>query len=170
MQTIPTTLTVRNETTIRGKALAALIGKYLSFSKVHYGFHSIGASEKLAFPAIFIEPKALKEEMITTAKFKFFITYGIYWYVRDSLPEDVVTLSTFIGEALFKLFSNNALGDLQSANPPTNNFKNYSGFWLDSDFSDIRWSTNYLDPDGSKGVRYERAGRMMFQIMDVVLK
>jgi len=174
LNSIPSALTIVNETDVRGKALLALIVQYISFANGFYGFKSLGTNLDIQFPVVFVEPRSQDIRMLGTAKFHIKITYAIYWYVRDNDPTDIVTLSTFIGEALTKLFSNNALGDLQSANPPSNKFKQYANpsggyYWLDNDMSEMRWTVNYLDPTAS-GVRYERAGRMMLQIEDVILK
>src|ERR1051326_4113436 len=146
MQTVPTSLTVINETDVRGRALLSLITQYINI-KGYYGFRSEGANPTLIFPCLFVEPRSQTPRMVTTAKYQISIVYAIYWYARESTAEDMISVSSFVGEALIKLFSNNALGDLQSANPPSNRFKQYSGYWLDSEMSEIRWSVNYLDPD-----------------------
>lgn len=169
MKTINSSLTVKNEVDVRGHAILELIKQYITFPSAFYGFKSIGANPGMQFPVLFVEPKSQIPDMATTAKYRIKLTYAIYWFVRENAAEDAVAISSFIGEALIKLFSNNALSDLQSANPPSNKFKQYSTFWLDSEMQEIRWSVNYLDPD-VHGARYERAGRMMFQIEDIILK
>lgn len=169
MQTVQTSLAVINETDVRGEALLALIRKYITFAGSYYGFRSLGANPDIRFPALFVEPKAQSVQMNTTGKYVIRITYAIYWYVIDNKAEDVVRYSSFIGEALIKLFSNNALGDLSTAF--TNQFATYSGFWLYAEPKEISWSVNYLEADpSSNAARYMRSGRMLLEIMDEILK
>lgn len=175
MQKVATTLNVVNETDVRGQALRDLIRTYITLPTTDYGFRSIGANPGLVFPALFVEPKNQRPELEMTVKYTLRWTYGIYWYVRENTPKDAVARASFIGEALVKLLSNNALGDLNSGTP-TKRFRQYPNpaggyFWLDSEMSEIRWSTNYLNPDPqSHAARYERAGRLMFQIEDIIQK
>lgn len=173
MKTLNTGLTVVSEIDVRGRALLALILANISFTGSYYGFRPTGADATIRYPAIFVEPKSEIARMTGTAKFELKFLYGIYWYVRGNSPEDVVSLSSWIGEALIKLFSNNALGDLGIANPPSNKYRNYANtgggyYWLDSEMIDVRFATAYLE--GDAGAKYERMGRMMFQAMDLILK
>ena len=170
---INTSLTVINETDVRGEAMLALIKNYITFPNAFYGFKSIGVhKDELRFPVLFVEPKSMKAAMESMGKFKMKWTYAIYWYVRDNKAQDVISQSTFIAQALVKLFSNDALGDLQTTG--TKKFKQYpnpSGgyYWLDSEMTAIDWSVNYLDPEVAPRLRYERAGRMMVDIMDIII-
>lgn len=166
-----TTLTVINETDIRGQAMLALIKQYISFSSAWYGFKSIGSNPDIAFPVLFVEPKSQVPELVSTVKYHMRWAFAIYWYVRESRAEDAVTNASLIGEQLKKLFSNNALGDINSGTP-TKRFRQYANpsggmYWLDSEMKGIQWSTNYLDAD-PQGMKYERAGRMMLDIMDII--
>lgn len=169
MQTIQTDLVVVNETDVRGEALLALIKQHITFAGAYYGFKSLGANPEIRFPALFVEPKSQIISQNTTGKYIIRITYAIYWYVIDNKAEDVVRYSSFIGEALIKLFSNNALGDLSTAF--TNKFATYSGYWLYAEPKEINWSVNYLEADPtSNASRYMRSGRMLLEIMDEILK
>jgi hypothetical protein len=173
MNTIVSGLTVVNETDIRGQALLALIEQHLNVEG-YYGFRTIGASD-IVFPCVMIDPINQKATMKRLGKYDLAITYNIYFYLQDSNPDAIVTQATFIGEALIKLLSNNALGDLQSANPPTNKFKQYpnpSGgyYWLNSEMSDLKWSTSYLNATPDNQQAYMRAGLMTFTIEDIVIK
>lgn len=173
MQLINTSLTVINEADVRGQALLALIRQYITFADGYYGFKPIGSST-IKFPVVFVEPKGQRAIMTGTAKFDLYWTFGIYWYVRDAKSQDCVTLCTFIGEALIKLFSNNALGDIGSV-PPSNKFFNYANpsgglYWLKNEIKAIDYSVNYLDPEPAPNLRYERSGRMMVELYDLILK
>ena len=151
--------------------MLALITQYISFPSSYYGFRSIGSNPELTFPVLFVEPKSQIPELVSTVKYRMKWMFGIYWYVRESRSQDAVTNASLIGEQLKKLFSNNALGDINSGTP-TKRFRQYANpsggmYWLDSEMKEIRWSTNYLDAD-PQGMRYERAGRMMIEIMDII--
>lgn len=175
MKDIVTNLTgVVNEIDVRGQALVDLIKQYVKFASAFYGFKSLGSHPDIQFPVLFVEPKGEKPQMSTTGKYTIRCQYAIYWYVRDNDPKGVIASSSFIGECLIKLLSNNALNDIGVANPPSGKFRQYPNpgggyYWLDSEMSDVKWSVNYLDPKAD-GVRYERYGRMLFEIMDVILK
>ncbi len=165
-----TSLTVINETDVRGRALLELIKSKITFPTALYGFRPEGDSPSgTPYPALYVEPKSQIPAMVTTAKYDLKFVYGIYWYVRGNSQEDVVTQASWIGEALIKLFSNNALNDIGVANPPTNKYKAYSPFWLVSEMLEMRFSVTFLDAR-TGGDKYERVGRLMFQIEDVILK
>jgi hypothetical protein len=171
MVEINTSLTgVVNDTDVRGQALIQLIQQYVQLSGYYYGFRSIG-SEDIAMPCVMVEPISKLTNMDRLGKYKIKITYNLYWFVIESNPEAIVTLCDSLSETLEKLFSNNALNDLGTAN--TNKFKQYANpsggyFWLTSEMTGIRWSGTYIDavPRG----KYMRAGMMQFVIEDVVIK
>lgn len=172
MNSLPASIAYINETDVRGQALLALIVQYaksFGFLKGYYGFRPIGANPGLTFPCVMIDPVSQKPWMATLGKFRLQITYNIYWYCQDSSPDAIVSQATAIAEYLIKLLSNNALGD------GSTNFKQYvnpaGGFyWLDSDMSQITWSTSFQNatPDSLK--TYMRAGMMTFTITDQKLK
>lgn len=169
--TIPTTLTVVNETDVRGQALVALIKKYLTIQG-YYGFRSLGVNaDQLAFPCFMVEPKGQRPAMDRLGKYRKYWDYAIYLYVAENNQEAVTSLCSFVGEALVKLLSNNALGDLNGAS--TQKFKTYPNpitggyYWLDSEMHTLEWSANYLNANTS--IRYMRAGVMRFTIVDIVI-
>jgi hypothetical protein len=171
MPEIYTSLTgVVNDTDVRGKALLELIKQYIQLSGFYYGFRSIG-SEDIAMPCVMVEPRTKTTKMDRLGKYRIKITYFIYWFVTESNPEAIVALCDSLSETLEKLFSNNALNDLGTAN--SSKYKQYpnpSGgyYWLTSEMSSIRWSGTYIDavPRG----KYMRAGFMQFDVEDVVIK
>lgn len=169
--TIPTTLTVVNEADVRGLALRDLITSYVSI-QAYYGFRTIGSTD-IVFPCVMIDP--LKEilKMDRLGKYRLQISYALYFYCQESNPDAIVSQATDIGEIFAKLFSNNALGDLNGAN--TSKFKQYpnpSGgyYWLTSEMSEIAWSTSFLNATQDNLQTYMRAGLLRFDIEDVVIK
>ena len=160
-------MTVVNETDLRGQAILALIKQYVpGFTGTYYGFRPFGADD-LSFPCVMVDVVNQKPKMVSTGKYHLKFTYDIWFFVIDSSPEDVVTLTTSGMEALIKLFSNNALGDLGTAN--SRQFKLYPGFWIDSEMLDAQISRSLLSPLPNKG-KYMRAGWLRFEVQDVVIK
>jgi hypothetical protein len=167
--TIATTLTVVNETDLRGQAILNLIKTYISgLSGRYYGFRSLGSND-LSFPAVMVEPDSQNPAMLTTGKYHLKFNFSIFWFVYDNSPENVITLCTSVEEAMIKLFSNDALGDLQTANPPTNRFKQYPGFWLTSEMTSVEISRTILNAYPNRA-RYMRAGILHLMVEDVVIK
>ena len=107
-------LAVVNETDVRGKAMAALIQKYLKI-KTYYPFRPVGDDDSLEYPCIFVDPRSQDPTMVALQKFDLTLDYTIRWYCFDNNPTDVAELCSSIGENLVQLFSNDALGDLQTA-------------------------------------------------------
>lgn len=173
-KTIATSLNVTNEIDIRGRAILDLIATYIpGFVGRYYGFRQLGSNETpIAYPAIFVEPAGEDLRMITTGKFHLKITYNIWFFIVDNSPDDTLTLVTSCAEALAKLFSNNALGDLSTAG--TNKFKAYSVgstvYWIDSEMTPIELSRSFVDAIPNSNARFMRAGNMRFEIQDVVVK
>lgn len=171
-KTIPTTLTVVNEFNVRGQQILDLIKTYIpGFVGRYYGFRPLGSND-ISYPAIFIEPSSQVPTMISTGKYHLKITYNIYWFVIENDPAAIVTLAASAAEALIKLFSNDALGDLQTANPPTNKFKANAGYWLDSEMTLVEISNSFINatPNNKGTDQFMRAGIMRFEIQDVVIK
>lgn len=168
--TIQTQLTVINETDIRGQALVALIKSKMNIQG-YYGFRTLGANnDQITFPCFMVEPKGQRPTMDRLGKYRKYWDYVIYLYVTENSPEAIVSLCSFVGEALVKLLSNNALGDLGSGN--SNKFKTYPNpgggyYWLTSEMSNLDWSANYLN--AAPNIKYMRAGVMRFTIQDVVI-
>lgn len=138
--------------------IPGLVGRY-------YGYQNIGRAD-LSFPALFIEPMLIDYKMVTTGKTELWITYMLEWYILENNPTDAVSLCTYVADALKKLFSNNALGDIGSGN--TNKFKNNPGFWIYSEMQNIEIGRSLRNPTPQNQDRYMRAGRMRFKIQDVV--
>jgi hypothetical protein len=167
MRTLNSQLTVKNETDVRGQAILDLIGQYIpGFVGRYYGYRSLG-SHDLAFPAVMLEPDNQIPQMLTTGKYHLKFTYSIYWFFYDNSPDDIVTLADLGAENLIKLFSNNALDDLDTLH--TNQFKQYSGYWLTSEILDVSTSRTILI-DKPNRPKLMRAGHMRIQIEDIVIK
>ena len=168
-KSVDTTLTVINETDLRARAILNLISTYIpGLTGRYYGFRSLGSND-LSFPCVMVEPDSQNPAMLTTGKYHLRFNFSIFWFVYDNNAADVVTLATSVGEALVKLFSNDALGDLQTSNPPTNRFKQYSGFWLTSEMTSVEISRTILNAYPNRA-KYMRAGIMRLMVEDVVIK
>lgn len=173
MQTLNTSLVVNNYIDVKGRAILALIEQYMKFASFHYGFEAEGDTPEIVYPALFVEPKSEAPIIASIGKFDVRITYGIYWHVRGNSRAEVVSLTGWIGSALKKLFSNNALDVMGTENPPQYRYKAYAGAvpnggWLNSQMLGINYSTTYLNA-AAAGVKYQRAGRLMFEVQDTIL-
>lgn len=135
MRALATNLSgVINETAVRGEAMRALIKRYLNID-TYYPFTPVGDNPQVRFPCILIQPLTQMPDLATTGKYHLQLSYAIFWYVLDNKASDAVQLSSDIMENLIKLFSNNALNDLSTANPPTHNFRAYEPYWTDSNWA-----------------------------------
>ena len=171
MQGISTNLTgVINETDVRGQAMVALIKKYLNVQTYH-GFQPLGDNPQFRYPCIFVEPAPGQvPDLATTGKYKLTINYVIYWFVLDNSAQDIVSLCTSIGENLIKLFSNNALNDLGTANPPSHNFRAYEPYWTDSNMKSVSYVPTLQNVIEQHSEKYMRRGRMQIEIETWVIK
>jgi hypothetical protein len=149
----------------KGQQILTLVKTYIpGFMGRYYGYQNIGKTD-IAFPAFFVEPMTVDFKMVTTGKTELWIEYMLEWYILENSPADAVTLCTYIADALKKLFSNNALGDVGSGN--TNKFKNNPGFWIYSEMLSIEIGRSLRNPTPQSQDRYMRAGRMRFKVQDV---
>ena len=170
MKTIKTKLTVTNEAAVRGKALADLIKEYIPGFHVYYGFRNIGAdTEKISFPALFVDPEDVPDTMDSTGKTRIERVFDIMFFVLDNNPDDLLSLATSGMEALCKLFSNNALGDIASAR--TNKFKVYTPCWSNSEIRLAKIGRAIVNPGPTEKETYLcRVGWMKLAVIDRVLK
>ena len=115
MQQLNTILNFIDFADFRGKAMRDLIKQYLNLD-TDYG-QLLLTTPGLRFPHIFIDPRGNDDTKLVTVggKYEIAITFMITWFVIDNSSQDVATMSTNIGEALKKLFSVNALGDIATA-------------------------------------------------------
>lgn len=150
----------------RGQAIVSLIPTYLTGVAAYYGFRAIGAAD-LNYPCVFVEPAQVEPPMISTGKTHMKFAFDLWFYVIDNNPADVVTLQTSLAWSLVKLFSNNALGDVGSGN--TNQFKNYSGYWIYADTKSVQLSRTMRNPVDNSSGDYIRAGVMRLEIEDVAV-
>lgn len=169
--TIPTHLTsVVDDTSTAMYALRDLINQYISFPGQYIGVRSLGA-ENIVFPCFMVEPMQKISKMDRLGKYRIHMTFVIYFYVVESNPEAIIQLCNSVGETMEKLFSNNALNDLNGAN--TSKFKQYpnpSGgyYWLNSEMTSLRWSRTYVN--AVPNTRFMRAGVMTLDMENVVIK
>lgn len=169
--TIPTLLTsVVDDTTTAMYALSNLIQSYIQFAGKYVGIRSLGA-ENVVFPCFMVEPMQKVTKMDRLGKYRIHITFMIYFYVVETNQEAIIQLCNSVGETMEKLFSNNALNDLNGAN--TSQFKQYpngSGgyYWLNSEMTSVRWSRTYINAVPT--AKFMRAGVMTLDMENVVIK
>ena len=145
----------------KGQAIITLVKTYIpGLVGRYYGYQNIGRKD-ISFPAFFVEPMNVDFKMVTTGKYHLFIIYMLEWYIVDNNSSDAVTLCTYAADALKKLFSNNALGNLN------NQFKAYDPYWIDSEMMSIEIGRSLRNPTPQSNDKYLRAGRMRFQVQDV---
>lgn len=155
-----------NEIDKRGLAIVDLITTYITGVQAYYGFRPIGAND-LTFPCVFVDPTVVDVPMVSTGKTTMKFTFDLYFYVIDNNPADVVTLCSSLAWELIKLFSNNALGDVGSGN--TNQFKNYSGYWIYADTKSVQLSRTMANPVANPTGDFIRAGVMRLELEDVAV-
>lgn len=160
---------VVNETRVRGEAMAALIHQYLNL-QTYYPFRPIGDDPTIIFPHVSVDPRSQEPDLATTGKYHLKLDYAIRWYAFDNSAEDLTDLVSSIGENLVKLFSNNALNDLDTAAPPSHKFASYDPFW--TFVTQFPWQQTPLLPNviAGRNEKYMRVGRMPIQIEAWVIK
>jgi hypothetical protein len=174
MKTVDSKLTVVNETAVRGAAIVSLIQSYIQgIIEVVYGFVPLTGGVGRGFPCLFVDPKSQNARMITTGKYQINIVYDLYFYVIENKPGDALDSLTSISETLIKLFSNNALGDLNTTF--SKQFKTYANpsggmYWLDSEMRALTMSDLFINAIPNRNEKYMRNGMMEFEIMDVIQK
>jgi hypothetical protein len=150
-----------------GQAIYDLIKNYIyGLCGGDYGFRAIGLYDP-AFPAVFVEPISEKAEMESTQKFRDVLSFMIYVFVIDNNPEDTLTLCTSVGSQLVKLFSNNALNDLDTTF--TNKFKAYDPYWINAEMGPYQVGAYFKNPVQSSSVKYMRVGKMQLDVENVVV-
>jgi len=171
MRAIQSNLTgVVDEVTYRGQAMAELIKQYLNINTA-FGLRNVGDYESLTLPIMFVEPSpGYQADLVMTGKYQIELTFGIYWYVADNNPEDVVSLSSSIGHNLEKLFSNNALNDLGTANPPTHKFYEYDPYWTDVTKFSYRSLPTFKNPLTNPSAEWMRLGKATVGIRTWIIR
>lgn len=171
MREINSNLTgVVDETTVRGQGMAALIKKYLNI-QTQYGLMNIGDYPNLTLPILFVEPSpGYEPSLVMMGKYEIALTFYLYWYVVDSKPNDLVSFCSSIGHNLEKLFSNNALNDLGTANPPSHSFCTYPGFWTEVEHFSFRCMPTFKNPLSAPTGDWMRLGRGTVKIRDWIIR
>jgi hypothetical protein len=162
--------TFTNETLTKLQAMDDLITQYIGvFKAVYHGHRPISAGqERLVFPCVMIEPISDTQEMISTAKTDWTGTYELWFYFVNNSRDGLVEMQTSGMNALLKLFSNNALGDLMTASK-SDQFKIYSGYWYDSNIRNIQYSPTFSFQWADKAT-YCRAGRFTIEVKDRIIR
>lgn len=142
------------------------------FVQIYKGHRPIGA-EDVKFPCVMIEPQRVEEGLVSTAKPLHKGTFTIYFYIANNSRDGLVEKQTQSMNALLKLFSNNALGDLQTAsatqkykrwyNPPT------ESYWIDSTIRGPEYSPTFSFFLSDKE-QFCRAGKFTIEMQDIFIR
>ena len=163
-----TTLVYTDKTAQILNGIESLVRQYLPFFVEIYRQHRPISSLDIKFPCAMIEQEKPTEKLISTGKVESRNTFTLYFYIANNSRDGLVELQSQAMNALLKLFSNNALGDLQTANP-TYKFKRWyvtgSEYWIDSEILSVEYSPtfSFILPDKEQ---YCRAGRLTIEFAD----
>jgi hypothetical protein len=155
------------------EGMKTIILQYIKeFKEVYYGHRPI-SNPDIEFPCVMIEPININQSMVTTAKTELTFPFTLYFYLRDNGRDGLVQKQLDCAEALGKLFSNNALSDLQTATP-THKFKRWynpptEAYWYDSEIRDINLSPTFVFGVTNKEW-FCRAGRMTIDLKDRLIR
>jgi hypothetical protein len=165
---IRTTLTsVNNTIDSRGAEIIRLLKLYIpEFLEVYYGHRPIGA-EDIKFPCAMVEPMRTEQKLTTTGIYDIYATYNVYFYFLNSNRDGLVNIATDAMECLTKLFSNNALNDLNGAH--SCKYKTNPGFWIDSEMMQAEISPSFKWAKDEQPL-YCRAGLFVLQVFDRQIK
>lgn len=167
-----TTLVYDNITSRMMMGIETAIRSNISyFIEVYHGHRPIG-SEDVKFPCIMIEPERAEESLVTTGKTDHKATFTIYFYIVNNGRDGLVTLQSEAMNALLKLFSNNALGDLQTATP-TKKYKRWyetgAQYWIDSEIRGPQYSPTFSFFLSDKE-QFCRAGKFVIELSDRLVR
>jgi hypothetical protein len=121
--------------------------------------------ENIVVPSVYLQAAKIDAKMYTTGKYHRFWPVAFVFFNGDDNPEKAVEKCTDAGIIFVKLFSNNALGDLQTANPASLNFKQYNPYWINSEMTTIsisgliKWLGN-----AETGPKYYSIGTFMLTL------
>ena len=163
-----TTLTYEDITARMMAGIKSAIKSNISyFIEIYEGHRPIG-SEDVKFPCIMIEPNRAEEELYSTGKTEHRATFTIYFYIANNSRDGLVAKQSQSMNALLKLFSNNALGDLETATP-THRYKRWyetgAQYWIDSEIRGPEYSPTFSFFLSDKE-QYCRAGRFVIELQD----
>lgn len=150
---------------------AAIHAQIPYFIEVYIGHRPIGA-EDIKFPCVMIEPERSQEDLISTAKTSHKETLTVYFYIANNSREGLAKLQSEAMNALLKLFSNNALGDLQTAAPTYKYKRWYTApelYWVDSEIRNPEYSPSFSFFLSDKE-QYCRAGRFTLELQDILIR
>ncbi len=132
---------LQNTTDYLTEILLGLCKTYVpGLSTLYKGLRPISAND-VNVPCVMIQPVGVDARMITTAKFQRLYTFDFWYVVGDSTVENTVIKAGDVAEIFMKLFSNNALNDLEAA--ATNKFKTNGTEWVDSEMTRIECSVPF---------------------------
>ena len=163
-----TTLTYTDKTAQILNGIELLVRQYIPYFVEVYRQHRPISVEDLKFPCVMIEQEKPAEKLVSTGKVESRNTYTIYFYIVNNSRDGLVEYQSQAMNALLKLFSNNALGDLQTT--PTYKYKRWyvsplEQYWIDSEIMAVEYSPtfSFFNPDKEQ---FCRAGRLTIEFAD----
>lgn len=114
-------------------ALQSLFATYFPGVPALKGWRNLGVNDqdRAPVPCIMIHSAAVSPKMVTNQRFEKWYQKGIVFVVGGDTPEECEVSVTNVGAFMEKLFSNNAMNDIETSSP-SNQFMQYPGYWLDS--------------------------------------
>jgi hypothetical protein len=110
------------------------------------------------WPFIIVQKNSKKPVMKTTQKYTTTYNFTLWWYFAGNDPKVLEQVQHEMGEAIEKLFSNNALGDLNTSTP-TKQFMQYGSLWYDTMLSSVDYSP-LMQTQAIKNMNYVMAGKV----------
>ena len=98
--------------------------------------------ERMDFPALVVQKARKIPIMRTNNIYEPDVYFSIFWYFTDDKIEIAEQKQREFGEALEKLFSNNALGDLDTN--PSHKFIVNDPHWIDSNLTSVEYSPTLM--------------------------
>lgn len=137
------------------------------FIAVYHGHRPI-SSDDIKFPCVMIEPVRADENLITVGKTEHKAEFTVYFYIVNNSRDGLIKMQSEAMNALLKLFSNNALGDLQTATP-TYKYKRWyttgEQYWIDSEIKSPEYSPTFSFLLSDKE-QFCRAGKLNLELTD----
>jgi len=169
---VTASITHRNLFDERVEAIMTLLtgrDSLLSFAEVKKYHRPISwqAPIPTKFPACFVSPERWEPDLQTNGKYEFWGQVGLYVYHDGNDPDAVGEEASNTVSLLDKMFSNNALDDLNTAGGSRKFFVN-PGFWIMSRFGPVTISP-ILSYQREAGERFLAAAKCTFRFFDVLI-
>lgn len=150
------------------EGVETIIKQYIPYFVAVYEGHRPIGSPGVTFPCVMMEPNTGTEELITTSKVENKNRFTIYFYIVNNGRDGLVRLQGQAMNALLKLFSNNALGDLQTATPSHKFLRWYESgaqYWIEARVLSYEYSPTFSFFLPGKE-QFCRAGKLNIEFTD----